>query len=94
MFSSFWVNSSFLLRLRGSGSLVKRRGPESARPIAPSGALIRMERTANIKTCEPRSKSSSDGFGYFLSVSNGTGPNAAWNSCETCLKWRGKRDCY
>lgn len=63
--------------------LAKSRGPAKDAPIAPKGAVMRIERTAMVNTSAPRPRSATSGVVAFLAVSRACEANAAW---ETDIK--------
>ena len=57
-----------------------RRGPKARIQTAPSGAVIRIERTARVRISPPISFHSS--FPYLMQLSRNTGPRAAESKIE------------
>lgn len=63
--------------------LAKRRGPAKDAPIAPKGAVMRIESTAMVSTSAPRPRSATSGVVAFLAVSRAWEARAA---CKTGIK--------
>ena len=75
--SGAWLCRVSWLRAAGAvgGVLSSRRGPRARIQMAPSGAVMRMERTARVRISPPMSFHSS--LPYLMQLSRNTGPRAA-----------------